>query len=73
MERPESKYVVYEHHLLGNLSEPTGSGEERTLHKALKPRQVSQSSTSELSLMCFQMWMIALGGLTLSDDFWSTK
>lgn len=51
MEGTDKRYVVYEHHHLRNLSEATGSREERTLHKALKPRQVSQSSTSELSLI----------------------
>ena len=50
MEDPKS-YVVYERHELRDLSEATGSHEEMTLHKALKPRQVSQPSISELSLI----------------------
>lgn len=50
MEDPKS-YVVYERHELRNLSRATGSHEEMTLHKTLKPRQVSHSSISELSLI----------------------
>jgi len=50
MNDPEHGYVVSERYELGNLSEATES-QERTLHKVLKPRQVSHSYPSELSLI----------------------